>query len=150
MCKAVCLLAICAIGIVTASCYRLIPASAAYTVTGVVRRSIPKHWRFVTVGPADQIALGPATASKRSRLGGTPRIAVCVRRRPVIAGQGTLVADQVPFRPRSNTRPDDPLLLSAQRCTHPSPAASSRSCSPPVPRRSSPAFIRSADDDMRR
>jgi hypothetical protein len=102
--KAVCLLAICAIGIVTASCYRLIPASRPpYTVTGVVEAIDTETLALRhKSGQRIRIALGPGTAvSKRDQAAAVTDIAVGMRIVVLYrVVQGTLVADQVHlFRP---------------------------------------------------
>jgi hypothetical protein len=102
--KAVLMLAICTIGIVTASCYRVIPASRPpYTVTGVVEAidSETLTLRHKS-GQRIRIALGPGTAvSKRDQPAAVTDIAVGMRivvRYRVV--QGTAVADEVHlFRP---------------------------------------------------
>ena len=104
--KAVCLLVICAIGIVTASCYRLIPAARPpYTVTGVVEEIDTETLALRhKSGQRIRIALGPGTAvSKRDQAAAVADIAVGMRIVVLYRiVQGTLVADQVHlFRPPS-------------------------------------------------
>jgi hypothetical protein len=102
--KGVCLFAICAIGIVTASCYRSIPASRPpYTVTGVVEAIDAETLALRhKSGQRIRIALGPGTAvSRREQAAAVTDIAVGMRIVVLYrVVQGTLVADQVHlFRP---------------------------------------------------